>query len=47
MNPVAQVLQDEILKGDERAGAKIFDLTLEAEVLDLTAPLLNPLAVAP
>ena len=42
---MAQVLQDEILKGDERAGAKIFDLGFQAEVLDLATPLLNALTV--
>src|SRR5262245_55186891 len=45
MDPVAQVFQDEILKGDERAGAKIFDLAFQAEVLDLAIPLLNALTV--
>ena len=43
---MAQVLQDEILKGDERAGAKVFDLALQAEVLDLAAPLLDALTIA-
>ena len=42
---MAQVLQDEILKGDERAGAKIFDLDFQAEVLDLATPLLNALTL--
>ena len=40
---MAQVLGDEILKGG--AGAKIFDLAFQAEVLDLATPLLNALTV--
>jgi hypothetical protein len=46
MDAVTQVLQDEILKGDKRAGAKVFDLAFQAEVLDLATPLLDALAIS-
>ena len=42
---MTQVLQDEILKGDESTGTKIFDLAFQAEVLDMATPLLDALAV--
>ena len=40
-----QILQDEIFKGNERAGAKIFDLRFQTKILDTCNPCLHPLTV--